>query len=48
MLHFYRCVSRFYGINYNEDNDYTFKSKDISKDIQRMFYVNHEDMFTAE
>jgi len=41
-------ISRFYGINYNEDNDYIFKSKDTEKDIQRLFYVSHEDLFTAE
>ena len=48
MFHFYRYVSRFYGVNYNEDSDYVFRSKDIDKDIRRLFYVNHEDMFTAE
>jgi len=41
-------VSRFYGINYNKDNNYVFDSKDISKDMIRLFYANHEDIFTAE
>jgi len=48
MFHLYRYASRFYGINYNEDNNYVFKSKDITEDIKRLFYVNHEDIFTAE
>ena len=47
IFHLYRLIARFYGINYDEDNKYTFKSKDIESDIKRLFYTNHEDNFTA-
>ena len=45
----YRWIARFYGINYQktEDGDYVFKSRDIISDIMRLFYINHEDDFTA-
>jgi len=48
MFHFYRYVSRFYGIKYNKQENYIFKSKDSNNDISRLFYMNHEDIFTAE
>jgi len=41
-------IARFYGINYNKEHDYVFSSKDVKQDIIRLFYVNHEDIFTAE
>ena len=48
MFYLYRLISRFYGINYNEDNNYVFNSRNSKQDIIRLFYVNHEDMFTAD
>ena len=47
IFHLYRVIARFYGINYDRDDDYIFKSRDIKSDINRLFYVNHEDDFTA-
>lgn len=45
-------VSRLYGLHYIEDNkksgEYVFSSKNVQQDILRLFYVNHEDMFTAD
>ena len=48
LFHFYRVISRFYGMNYDEDDDYIFNSKDVKSDIKRLFYMNHEDTFTAD
>ena len=47
IFHLYRQIARFYGINYDEDDGYTFKSRNITSDIKRLFYINHEDDFTA-
>ena len=47
IFQFYRLIARFYGINYNKEQKYEFSSKNSFKDIVRLFYVNHEDMFTA-
>jgi len=41
-------ISRLYGLKYNKDQKYILSSKDSSKDIKRLFYMNHVDMFTAE
>ena len=47
VLHFYRLIARFYGINYEGDKNYILKSMDVNNDINKLFYVNHEDEFTA-
>jgi len=38
----------FYGINYDGNEDYIFRSKNVKLDIVRLFYINHEDSFTAD
>ena len=43
----YKMIARFYGINYDEDNNFIFKSRNIGLDIKRLFYINHEDDFTG-
>ena len=44
----YQLISRFYGIHYDRDKNYSFKSNDIELDINKLFYVNHEDIYTAD
>jgi len=44
---FYKLNAGVYGIKYKKEENYVFRCRDIKKDIKRLFYICHYDVFTA-